>query len=66
MWRDTIRKEMKNAYIAFGIQESTVPPHGYIKTTYHMIFDEKMDFTRKAKIVSDRCKMPEPSIIVHM
>ena len=66
MWRNTIRKEMKNASIAFGIQESTVPPRGDIKTTYHMIFDVKMDFTRKARIVSDRCKIPDPGIIVHM
>ena len=62
MWRDAIRKEMRNASIAFDIQETNDPPQGYIKTTYHMIFDVKMDFTRKARIVADGHKMPEPSI----
>ena len=38
------------------------PPRGYIKTTYHLIFDVKMDFTCKARIVADGHKMPEPSI----
>lgn len=60
--RDAIRKEMSNASIAFDIQESPDPPRGYIKTTYHMIFDVKMDFTRKARIVADGHKMPTPSI----
>ena len=62
LWRDAIRKEMKNVAIAFEIQESPDPPRGYIKTTYHMIFDVKMDFTRKARLVADGHKMPEPSI----
>ena len=44
LWRDAIRKEMKNASIAFEILESDIPPRGYIKTTYHMIFDVKMDY----------------------
>ena len=53
---------MKNAAIAFDIQETTSPPQGYVRTTYHFIFDVKMDFTRKARIVADGHKMPEPSI----
>ena len=62
LWRDAIRKDMRNASIAFDIQESTDPPRGYIRTTYHMIFDVKMAFTRKARIVADGHKIPEPSI----
>ena len=62
LWRDAIRKEMKNVSIAFEILESPDPPRGYIKTTYHMIFDVKMDFARKARLVADGHKMPEPSI----
>ena len=53
---------MKNALIAFDIQETTEPLRGYIRTTYHMNFDLKMDSTRKARIVADGHKMPEPSI----
>ena len=51
-WFDAINKEMKNNKSAFDILESSeiggkVPP-GYTKITCHMIFDIKMDFTRKA------------------
>ena len=53
LWRDAIRKEMKNVSIAFEILESPDPPRGYIKTTYHMIFDVMMDFTRKVRPVAD-------------
>ena len=62
LWRDAIRKEMKNASIAFEILESNAQPQGYMKTIYHMIFYLKMDFTRKARIVADGHKMSEPSI----
>ena len=62
LWRDAIRKEMKNAAIAFDILESQEVPKGYVKTTYHIIFDVKMDFSRKARIVADGHKMPEPSV----
>lgn len=62
LWRTSIRKEMENASVTFDIQETDTAPRGYIKTTYHMIFDVKMDFTRKARIVADGHKMPEPNI----
>ena len=65
LWRDAIRKQMKNVLIAFETQESSDPPRGYIITTYHMIFDVKMDFTQKARIVADGHKMSEPSVSLY-
>jgi hypothetical protein len=52
-WRKAIEKEMKNNATAFDILEggSNAPP-GYTKITCHMIFDIKMDFTRKARFVA--------------
>ena len=49
-WRDVIKKEMTNVGVAFQIQEEgEVIPNGYKKVTGHLIFDVKMDFTRKAR-----------------
>ena len=58
-WRKAIAKEMKNVSIAFDLKErgETAPP-GYIKSTYHMVFDVKMDFTRKARLCHDGHKVP--------
>ena len=53
-WRDAIRKEMTNVGVAFDILEKDDPlPIGYKKATGHIIFDVKMDFTRKARWVLD-------------
>ena len=35
-------------------------PVGYTKTSGHMVFDIKMDFTRKARWVKDGHKTPDP------
>jgi len=47
-WYRVILKEMANIKIAFEIldEEKQTPP-GYRHLTAHMIFDVKMDFTRK-------------------
>jgi Reverse transcriptase (RNA-dependent DNA polymerase) len=55
-WFQAICTEMKNNASAFDILElvengGIVPP-GYTKITCHMIFDIKMDFTRKARFVA--------------
>jgi len=59
-WRKAIEKEMTNIMIAFEILEDgmRVPP-GWSKVTGHMIFDVKMDFTRKARWVLDGHKTPD-------
>ena len=59
LWRKAITKEMENVSIAFDIKESgEQAPPGYIKSTYHMVFDVKMDFTRKARLCHDGHKVP--------
>ena len=60
-WRDTIAKEMKNVGIAFELLgEGERAPSGWTKVTGHLVFDVKMDFTRKARWVLDRHKTPDP------
>ena len=59
LWRKAIAKEMKNVSIAFDIKGTgEQAPPGYIKSTYHMVFDVKMDFTRKARLCHDGHKVP--------
>lgn len=60
-WRDAIAKEMKNVRIAFRILESgeNLPPaHEYVPC--HMVFDVKMDGTKKARLVATGCKTADP------
>ena len=54
LWRTAIAKEMKNVSIAFDIldEKEHLPP-GYTKASCHLVFDVKMDFTRKARYVMD-------------
>ena len=49
-WRDAIAKEMKNIGVAFEILEHKENmPVGWSKVTGHLVFDIKMDFSRKAR-----------------
>ena len=60
-WQDALAKEMKNVGIAFKILENDeIMPVGYSKSSGHIIFDVKMDFTRKARWVKDGHKTPNP------
>ena len=60
-WRDAIAKEMSSIGVAFDILETgQVAPIGYRKTSGHIIFDVKMDFTRKARWVFDGHKQASP------
>ena len=60
-WRDAIAKEMLNVGIAFDILEPDQSlPVGWKKATGHLIFDVKMDFTRKARWVLDGHKCADP------
>lgn len=52
-WHDAIKKEMKNVMIAFRfLDPNSKSPVGYKWIKCHMIFDVKMDFTRKARFVA--------------
>ena len=45
---------MMNVGIAFHLlQHGEDPPVGYTKASGHLIFDVKMDFTRKARFLLD-------------
>ena len=60
-WRDAIDKEMKNVAVAFEILDADKPiPLGWKKSSGHIIFDVKMDFTRKARWVKDGHRTPDP------
>jgi hypothetical protein len=62
-WSKAIAKEMTNVGIAFEILEPEQNlPVGYSKATGHLIFDVKMDFTRKARWVLDGHKCEKPDI----
>jgi len=52
-WHDAIQKEMKNVRIAFQfLEDEERVPVGYKWIRCHMVFDVKMDFTRKARFVA--------------
>jgi hypothetical protein len=60
-WRDALSKEMHNVGIAFQVlPDGKDEPVGWSKVTGHIIFDVKMDFTRKARWVLDGHKTPNP------
>ena len=59
LWRDTIKLEMHNNGFGFQILEGNKrAPSGWSKVNGHLIFDVKMDFTRKARFVLDGYKTP--------
>ena len=61
MWRDALKKEMYNVGVAFEIlDEGAHAPHGWKRVTGHLVWDVKMDFTRKARWVLDGHKTPDP------
>ena len=61
-----IQKEMKNVGVAFELLENNEKvPVGYAKASGHLIFDVKMDFTRKARYVLDGHKTEVPEISMY-
>jgi hypothetical protein len=52
LWQDAIAKEMKNVMVAFEVRIQAKPPDGW-EIPLIMIFTIKMDFTRKARLVTD-------------
>ena len=56
-----IRKEIWNVKVAFDILDDDEGlPVGYSKLGVHLIFDVKMDLTRKARLVADGHQTPDP------
>ena len=61
MWRDALALEMFNVGVAFKIlEEGQSAPTGWKKAYGHLIWDVKMDSTRKVRWVLDRHKTPDP------
>jgi hypothetical protein len=60
LWAGALTKEMGNVCIAFEIlgPNERAPP-GWHKASGHIVFDIKMDFTRKARWVKDGHKTPD-------
>ncbi len=59
-WRDAVAKEMLNVGIAFEVlTEDRKAPVGWKKVTGHLVWDVKMDFTRKARWVLDGHLTPD-------
>ena len=61
LWQDAHNKEMHNVSVAFEILDNGIKvPVGWTKTPGHLIWDLKMDFTRKARWVKDGHRTPDP------
>ena len=65
-WRDAIEKEMRNVMPAFKILgDDEEVPVGYKRIPCHMVFDVKMDFTRKARLVAGGHVTDPPSTLTY-
>ena len=65
-WWDSIQKEMKNVRVAFNIldDDANLPPgHTFVKC--HIIFDVKMDLTRKSRYVAGGHMTKPPSSVTY-
>jgi hypothetical protein len=61
LWMDALRMEMNGVMIAFEPQpEGETHVHGYKKIPGFIIWDVKMDFTRKARYVAGGHRTEEP------
>ena len=62
LWCDAIKKEMTNVGIAFEVlEEGEKAPVAWRKVSRHLVFNVKMDFTRKARWVLEGHKTPKPT-----
>ena len=61
LWRKAYEKEMANVGIAFQIlAEGKRAPVGWRKSSVHLVFDVKMTGERKARLVKDGHRTPDP------
>ena len=60
LWQDALAKEMFEVGVAFKIlDDDEKMPVGYTLSSGHIIWDIKMDFTRKARWVKDGHRTPD-------
>ncbi len=65
-WYDAIQKEMRNVKVAFSfLQPGKKIPIGYKWIPIHMIFDIKMDLTRKARLVAGGHRTDPPTSLTY-
>ena len=61
LWQKAIDKEMTNVGVAFQVlDEGEKAPPGWSTASGHIVFDVKMDFTRKARWVLDGHRQSDP------
>ena len=60
LWQDAIDLEMSTILPTFDFPLHNRAPKDYSRSSGHIIFDIKMDFTRKARWVKDGYKTPDP------
>ena len=55
------KRKMENVSVAFGVLEDRKKPSAAHKQVpLHMIYDIKMEFTRKARLLAEGCRIPNP------
>mmetsp|Transcript_18822 Transcript_18822/g.26690 ORF Transcript_18822/g.26690 Transcript_18822/m.26690 type:complete len:441 (+) Transcript_18822:2780-4102(+) len=64
-WQDAINKEMSNVRIAFDIRSEKNALPGYQRIPHQLIFEIKMDFTRKARLVAGGHKTAPPTDLTY-
>jgi hypothetical protein len=64
-WRKAIDKEMRNVKPAFEFRDDNKVPIGYKHIDCHMIFDVKLDLTRKARYVAGGHQTDPPKDMVY-
>ena len=61
-WADALSLEMNTINVAFNfLPAGSSPPKGYSRSSGHIIFDVKMDFTRKARWVKNGHLTKDPT-----
>ena len=61
LWANSCKIEMSNVGVAFGIlKPGDKAPPGCKKASGHLIYDVKMDFTRKSRWVKNGHRTPKP------
>jgi hypothetical protein len=74
-WMDAIKKEMRKVRVAYQVKEGVTPDDvrsgrvsdmiGFQEITCHLIFDVKMDFTRKARFVAGGHTTEPPASVTY-
>jgi hypothetical protein len=65
-WAHSVEKEMKNVRVAFRIlDDKEVAPVGYQRIPCMLIFDVKMDFTRKTRLVAGGHVTQPPAVLTY-